>query len=94
MCPAANQLQYLFLPRYGRIGRDGRWLCFNLEPDKRTEPTGKRGSRDSQKANFRKSIKDYLDLRLTNLNMKIDHLKEDIARLEKEEGKGKRKDEQ
>lgn len=32
---------------------------------------------------FQKSIKDYLDLRLINLNMKIDHLKEDITRLEK-----------
>jgi septation ring formation regulator EzrA len=32
---------------------------------------------------FQKSIKDYLDLRLINLNMKIDHLKEDIARVEK-----------
>ena len=38
---------------------------------------------ESARREFQKSVKDYLDLRLINLNMKIDHLKEDIARLEK-----------
>jgi prefoldin subunit 5 len=38
---------------------------------------------EAARREFQKSIKDYLDLRLINLNMKIDHLQENITRLER-----------
>lgn len=38
---------------------------------------------EAARADLEKRIRDYLDLRLTNMQMSIDHLKEGLARLEK-----------
>ena len=38
---------------------------------------------EAARADLEKRIRDYLDLRLTNMQMSIDHLKEDVARLER-----------
>ena len=38
---------------------------------------------EAARADLEKRIRDYLDLRLTNMQMSIDHLKESLARLER-----------
>ena len=38
---------------------------------------------EAARADLEKRIRDYLDLRLTNMQMSIDHLKESLTRLER-----------
>lgn len=38
---------------------------------------------EDARVDLEKRIRDYLDLRLTNMQMSIDHLKESLARLER-----------
>lgn len=38
---------------------------------------------EAARADLEKRIRDYLDLRLTNMQMSIDHLKESLARVER-----------
>ncbi len=38
---------------------------------------------EASRADLEKRIRDYLDLRLTNMQMSIDHLKESVARVER-----------
>lgn len=38
---------------------------------------------EAARAELERRIRDYLDLRLTNMQMSIDHLKESVARVER-----------
>lgn len=38
---------------------------------------------EAARADLEKRIRDYLDLRLTNMQMSIDHLRESLARIER-----------